>query len=367
MNIAIMGAGLSGLSCAIVLEKYGIKPTIFEKRSCVGDRFVNGESMFSILDRPIKDSIQYLKDNYNILLTPIDEVKQAIFHSKSKIASIGGSLGYINIRGRHESSYEVQLSKQVKSKIIFNSQYSYDELCKEFDYLVLATGDGSYSVQSGNYRCDLTCTLKGATVEGDFNTNIVNLWFNYDIIPKGYGYIIPFSKKEANVVIAYPDYPDNIKLDINSMWDKFYSTVCKSLNQNFRITDSFEITKYIMGICSKPIIGNTYFVGNCFGTISPALGFGQFSSILTGVYSAYDLCGLGKYEELVKPLFENYNHSLILRRFLEGLDDNNLDFFIKNLDNKLLDAAIDKIFSNNNKIDLLLLFTPFMRISNHIK
>jgi phytoene dehydrogenase-like protein len=30
MNDVIMGAGLSGLSCAITLEKYGIKPSIFE-------------------------------------------------------------------------------------------------------------------------------------------------------------------------------------------------------------------------------------------------------------------------------------------------------------------------------------------------
>lgn len=31
MNVAIMGAGLSGLSCAIMLEKNGIEPYIFEK------------------------------------------------------------------------------------------------------------------------------------------------------------------------------------------------------------------------------------------------------------------------------------------------------------------------------------------------
>ncbi|MDF2879935.1 MAG: dependent dehydrogenase [Clostridiaceae bacterium] len=46
----------------------------------MGDRFVNGESMFSIFDRPIKDSLGFLKDNYGILLKPIDEVKQAVLH-----------------------------------------------------------------------------------------------------------------------------------------------------------------------------------------------------------------------------------------------------------------------------------------------
>lgn len=72
--------------------------------------------------------------------------------------------------------------------------------------------------------------------------------------------MIPFSEKEANLVISYPDYLDNIKLDINDMWGKFYSLVCKKLDQNFRITDNFEITRYMMGICNKPKIDNTYFV-----------------------------------------------------------------------------------------------------------
>jgi flavin-dependent dehydrogenase len=48
MNIAIMGAGLSGLACAITLEKHGITPEIYESRSRVGDRFVNWEVLLSI-------------------------------------------------------------------------------------------------------------------------------------------------------------------------------------------------------------------------------------------------------------------------------------------------------------------------------
>lgn len=142
---------------------------------------------------------------------------------------------------------------------------------------------------------------------------------------------------------------------------------CKDLKQDFKITDGFQIARYMMGICCKPKIENTYFVGNCFGAMSPGLGFGQFTSILTGIYSAYDLCNLGKYEELVKPLFRNYNNSLALRRFLENLNNHNLDFIIKNLDNKLLDKFIDKIINSTSKIDLLEIFTPMMKSWNSFK
>ena len=142
---------------------------------------------------------------------------------------------------------------------------------------------------------------------------------------------------------------------------------CNNLDQNFKITDNFEITRYMMGICNKPKIDNTYFVGNCFGTISPGLGFGQYTSILTGIYSAYDICGLGTYEELTKPLFENYNHSLVFRRFLENLTDDEIDFQVKNLDNKVIDKLIDKVCSSNSSIDLLKLSTPIMRLWNNYK
>lgn len=367
MEVAIMGAGMSGLACAITLEKHGITPTIFEKRNCVGDRFVNAESMFSILNRPSKDPLPYFANNYQINLKPIDEVDKLFIHSKNELGSIDGKIGYTNIRGRHENSYESQLEKQVKCTITFNSPYKYEELCKDFQYVVMAPGDGEYASKLNNYRCDLSCTIKGATVQGKFVTSNPHVWFNYDILPKGYGWIIPYSEKEANLVIAYPDYPDNLKLDIRDVWGKFYNLACTNMDQNFKITDNFEITGYMMGICNKPKVHNTYFVGNCFGSISPGLGFGQYSSILTGVYSAFDICGTGVYDELVKPLFENYNHSLVFRRFLENLTDDELDFHVKNLDNKIIDKLAAKACNVESGIELLKLSTPVMRLWNNYK
>ncbi|MCB2289786.1 NAD(P)/FAD-dependent oxidoreductase [Clostridium sp. CS001] len=366
MEVAIMGAGISGLSCAITLERHGITPTIFEKRSSVGDRFVNGEAMFSIFNRPVKDSISYLSENYHIKLKPIDEVEKLFIHSKNKIGAIEGEIGYTNVRGRHIDSFENQLRDQVKANINYNSTCEYQELCKNFDYVVLATGDGEYASRLDNYNNNLTCSIKGVTVQGEFVTSNPHVFFNYDIVSKGYGWLIPFSAKEANLVMAYPDYPENIKLDVNDIWEKYYNLVCKSLDQNFKVTDNFEITKYMMGICNKAKIDNTYFVGNCFGAISPGMGFGQYTSILTGIYSGQDICGIGNYEELTKPLFENYNHSLVLRKFIEDLSDDKLDNVVKSLDSKVVGKLVDAICSNKNGIEILKLATPTMRIMNKI-
>jgi flavin-dependent dehydrogenase len=150
------------------------------------------------------------------------------------------------------------------------------------------------------------------------------------------------------------------------MWDKFYNLACANLDQNFKITDNFEITKYMMGICDKPKIDNTYFVGNCFGTMSPGLGFGQYTSILSGIYSALDICKKGTYEQLSKPLFENYNHSIALRRFLENLTDDKIDSGVKNLDSKIMGDLVDKICSDSSSIDLLKLVTPIIKLWNNV-
>lgn len=335
MKVAIMGAGLSGLSCAITLEKQGIQPIIFEKRGRVGDRFVNGEIFLSILERPVFDSIAFFSEKLGIYLHPVSNIKNLVLHSENEQALISGHLGFTNLRGRHKDSFENQLAKQVKSKIIYKSDYTYEELKREYTHVILATGDAAYATKLQDYQADATVTLKGATVVGDFDTYTVEAWLDNNLAPKGYGYLIPFSKKEANIVIAYPDYPENREKDLNKLWKKFYERVCTLKNQNLKVTDSFEVTRYIIGICKYPRIGNTFFTGNCFGSIMPFLGFGQFASILTGVYAAYDICGKGHYEDLTKPLRRSYNNSLVLRRTLEKLDNQKLDKVVKSLNGSL--------------------------------
>lgn len=351
-----MGAGLSGLTCAIMLEKYGISPTIFEKRNKVGDRFVNAEALLHVLNRPINDEIAYLAESYGIYLQPLSNIRKVNVFSENKNAIIEGHLGFINTRGRESESFENQLLKQVKSKIIFNSKYTYDELLKNFTHVVMATGDGAYTTKIQDYEVDLTVTLKGATVEGNFNRYSVGMWLNNSFAPQGYGYLLPYSEKEASITIGFPDYPDNQEKDLNVLWEKFYQRVCKDLNQNIKITDRFEITRYIIGISKYPRLGNTFFIGNCFGSIMPAFGFGQLPAILTGIYAAQDLAGKESYLNLVKPLQESYKNALVLRRILEQLDNNQLDKVIS-----LLNTKIAQRILNSKKYDPLKVTTYFLQ------
>lgn len=115
-----------------------------------------------------------------------------------------GQLGFSNIRGRQKNSYEAQLGRQVKSKIHYNSEKTYEELLADYTHVVLATGDSDYAKKTRNFREDLTVSVKGATIEGSFDPYEVEAWLDYEIAPFGYGYLIPYSEKEANLVGLIP-------------------------------------------------------------------------------------------------------------------------------------------------------------------
>jgi flavin-dependent dehydrogenase len=350
MEVAIMGAGLSGLACAITLEKNGIQPTIFEKRSRVGDRFVNGEVLLSIYTRPVHDCIASLSEEFGLYLQPTANIQKMTIMSKNEKAIIEGQLGFTNIRGREEDSFEAQLSRQLKSPIHFHSEETYERLLSNYTHVVLATGDGGYAKKTRNFREDFTVSIKGATVEGEFDRYAVITWIDYDIAPFGYGYLIPFSEKEANIVIAIPDIPSNQGVELQELWEPFHQKVRAELVQPLPITDKFDITQYPIGICRSARIGNTFYVGNCFGSMMPFMGFGQYAALLTGVYAAYDLCGLGKYEELSAPLRQSYENSLVLRRAMEQLDNRDIDVITRMLQGKLGEKLFQTKWLNPLKI-----------------
>ena len=149
-------------------------------------------------------------------------------------------------------------------------------------------------------------------------------------------------------MLWHPEYPDSKHRDYGELLELFFGKVCADLNQSFVITSHFEINEYPIGICDYSKIGNTFFTGNCFGSITPYLGFGQFTSILTGIYAALDLCGKANYLELTKPLRQNYQNSLILRKAWEQFDNRKFDLMVK-----FFNSSLGNRLFNTQKFDVV--------------
>jgi flavin-dependent dehydrogenase len=356
MNVAIMGAGLSGLACAIILEQHGITPTIFEKRSQVGDRFINGEIFLSLLNKPVNDAIAYFADSYRIYLRPTSSIRSLVLYSEHQRAEIDGHLGFCNLRGRDSKSFEQQLAGQVTSPIIYNSDATYEQLAQDFTHVVMATGDAAYAVKMRNFRIDYASTLNGYNVTGDFDRYTVRAWLDNRIVPHGYGYLLPISEKEANIVVWYPKYPGRENLDYGEWLERLFQTVSAELDQTLVVNEHFEVNEYLLGICHYPRIGNTFFTGNCFGAIAPYLGFGQYPAILTGIYAALDLCGTHRYQDLTQPLRQNYQNSLALRRAWEQFDNKKFDTMVK-----LFSGFLGHLLFNTRHFDVVKLASYLAR------
>nr|WP_245345459.1 NAD(P)-binding protein [Halobacillus andaensis] len=355
-----MGAGLSGLACALTLEKYGYEADIYEKRSMVGDRFVIAEAMFSMFHTPFDDAVKFLSENHDIHLKPSSNIQKLYVYSEKETSCLEGHLGFTNMRGKHPESYEKQLASQLKGSITYNQNASYDEISKGYTHVVMATGDALDTKKLQPYDVAFKASFRGAVIEGDFDKTEVHVFFNNDYAPKGMGYILPHSDQEATIVLVYPQYPENEGLDKEQLWGKFLAECSRRLDQDFKIINDYSLEDYRIGTTKTARIGNTFFVGNCWGAIKPVFGFGQFESMLTGIYAAHDIAGIGSYEKLVQPLYQSYHDSLTLRRAIEKMDNKQLDRLNKSLDHALVADLITSKKINLFKI-LSRVLHPFSR------
>ena len=150
MDVAIIGAGLAGLSCAHELEKYGISPVIYERRNFIGEEFNHVGAALQIVHRPIKDAVNYFKNEFGIEIKPLNTVNSVVHRSINKTTTIKGNLGYFIERSKSQNDMKVQLHSQLKNtRILFNEAADYETLSKQYDYVVVANGHVDYTIELG--------------------------------------------------------------------------------------------------------------------------------------------------------------------------------------------------------------------------
>ena len=200
VKVAIIGAGLSGIACALELEKKGIIADVFEKDNNVGWAWSEISYWPNILYSNFGDPRDYLKKHFDIDIKPITVCRTNIIKSPNQKVTIQGNLGYFIGRGKGNESIENQLELQLrKTPIHYNTPSDYKELSKDYDWVVIATGRDTEARELNIWEdLGLVRIIQGAAI-GNFDPDSASMYMNTEYAGTGFGRLTPYNSVQAVV------------------------------------------------------------------------------------------------------------------------------------------------------------------------
>jgi digeranylgeranylglycerophospholipid reductase len=318
MDVAIIGAGLAGLSSAITLEKYGIVPTIYEKADFIGDREQHVAATLNIFDKPIMNVLEYIEKRFGIKITPLNIVKTMTHYSPNKTVSLVGEFGNFLLRDKSPQSIKGQLYSQLnKTEILLNKKADYKKLKNEYDYVIVATGTPNIAEELGCWTNWIHGWIKGADVSSDFDTSEMLIWLNKKYCRNGYAYLTPINSHKASLLLFLPF---TAEAEVNSYWELFLKTE----NIKYKILETFKV-RHGSGYVYPHRFGNVFLTGGVGGAIDPFLGFGQTTSIQMGGLLAESIAKGLEFEKMITDLMKKNADLYEFRKAYDKATDKSYD------------------------------------------
>lgn len=322
VRVAIIGAGISGLACAHELEYNGIYPDIFEERSRSGELFNHVAGILHLMNRPVKDQLHWVKKDYHIALEPLAKWKKITMHSENvKRVVKSGKFGYFLERGQGPRSVETQLVNSLKSNIYYNSRAEYAELAKEYDYVVVATGNREVPATLGIWKNIFSTMVRGAIIQGNFDTEELVMWVNTDYALGAYAYLTAFSPTRASLVLIHANATAQ---EMEQHW----LTFIKKERLDYHIEESFML-EHVAGTAYPHQLGNIILVGTSGGFMESFLGFGTMSSLRSGFHAAQAIVQKKPFAKEVQQLDQEMKRSVRIREILNTMNNDDYDALIK--------------------------------------
>ena len=325
MNVAIIGAGVAGLSCAHELESFGINPVIYETSASIGDPYPHCIAILGVSHRPIKDAVQYFSKEFNIDITPLNTVNSLVHNAPHKTVIIKGQHGYFFKYTTDSDSLKGQIySKLKKTEIRFNEIGDYQVLSRQYDYVVIATGNYSYAQELGCWQEWFQGYIRGAVVLGDFNPQELIMWLNKDYCKNGYAYLTPYNNHKANLVLVVTDVNEK---EVDDYWQLFLDAE----NIKYTIVEEFK-SEHRGGFVYPLNVGNIFFAGNATGGLDPFLGFGAINAVTTGACVARTIAKGKDYEKQIKSIIKRNIQMRQFRKVFNTLTNKDYDNIVSVID-----------------------------------
>lgn len=317
MRVAIIGAGVSGLACALELERLGVRPDVYEQRHRSGELFSHSAVLLRIMGRPVMDPVKDLQENFHINIKPFNKLRKIVMSTARASGTVCGDLGYFVLLGQAEDSVSNQLLSQLKAPVRFNIRADYTRLAREYDYVVAATAMSDIAQSFGCWKAVNSNWVIGATVLGSFDPNAMKMWVNTEYSKSGYAYLTPFNSKSASLVLIVSGIE---RKDVGDYWKKFWQIE----GFDYKVANLWDL-QHTAGFVYPHQAGNILMVGNAGGFLEPFLGFALVASIKSGVYAARSIVEGRSYEEYLEQLKENTRASIALRHYLDRYENKNFD------------------------------------------
>ncbi|MBN3037011.1 MAG: NAD(P)-binding protein [Candidatus Diapherotrites archaeon] len=280
--IRIIGAGLSGLACAIALNKNDIETELHEKSDRVGSKFptsvhamrgrINGGDTLELVSEkgielrntfPVKTVVRYTPS-----LKKTEERREEPAY-------------YMLLRG--EGGVEEELLEQAKkSHVVLSSKEDHGDVIATGPRSVLAVGLG--------------CTFKGS------NTEKAHVIYNQQLAPGGYICVLPHKEHTTVLLTCYRrEFFDRL----NELMEKAFHEI-KPLND---LVNGLDFVNRFGGCISQPLNGevieNPKLIGEAGGFIDPARGFGMHYALVSGALAAEAITKCESFRKLVDETFGN--------------------------------------------------------------
>lgn len=327
MKVAIIGAGLSGLACALELEKKGIIADVFEKDNNIGWAWSEVSYWPNILYQNIGNQRNYLKEKFGVDIRPITVCKTNIIKSPNQQVKIQGNLGYFIPRGKGNESIENQLLLQLrKTAVQYNTPTDYKELSKKYDWVVIATGRDTEARELNVWEDQgMVRIVQGVTI-GNFDPDSVSMYMNADYAGTGFARLTPFNSVQAILSLYIIGLNGHA---VETLFSKFMQI--EGLD-GLEILYKMILPPYYNGRVKKFKIGNILLAGRSAGLAENLIGTGSVEALSSGVLAARAIADNADYETEMKTLQEHIDNVSSFRKVINGFDNNDFDKLVSLID-----------------------------------